>query len=307
MAEGKSGTQHYVPQLILRRFANGKDQVQVYDKWTRRHFPSSPRNMASEMSFYDLTTETGSISIDPVLSHLEVKVAPILKSVIEARSVATLTEPDRKAVAIFVATQMMRTLGARQRLQQTHEGVLAAFEARGLEVPAEFHTDEEEIKRSSLAAIVESAAIVPLILDKTWMLGSASAEYPFMVSDNPLVRCNTTNPATSFWGTDGLACEGVEIYMPLTPTLTLCFHCKSIVGQLRTAAAAAGVTSTQILDVMESGVAMEPHNEVTKFQNSLQVQAASRFLFSFSDDFSLVEEMLDAHPEFAKPQYVLVT
>ena len=46
--------QHYVPQLLLSRFADDRGQVRTYDKQTKKYFLQNLKNAAAENHFYRL-------------------------------------------------------------------------------------------------------------------------------------------------------------------------------------------------------------------------------------------------------------
>ncbi|MBK7841722.1 MAG: DUF4238 domain-containing protein [Candidatus Obscuribacter sp.] len=53
--------QHYVAQSYLSSFANEKEQLYVFDKVSRKVFPTKIRNIASEREFNDY-----SATLDPL-------------------------------------------------------------------------------------------------------------------------------------------------------------------------------------------------------------------------------------------------
>src|SRR5690606_12590554 len=53
----KPKNHHYVPQSYLRRFSFDETQVHVFDKFTRRSFPTNVKNVASETYFHDVPEE----------------------------------------------------------------------------------------------------------------------------------------------------------------------------------------------------------------------------------------------------------
>lgn len=51
--------QHYVPRFYLRRFADPKGQVTVFDRVSARGYRTSVANVAVESGFYDAYDEHG--------------------------------------------------------------------------------------------------------------------------------------------------------------------------------------------------------------------------------------------------------
>jgi hypothetical protein len=48
--------QHYVPQFYLKRFADARKRIYVFDKLTKRSFLASVTDIANERYFYDFPT-----------------------------------------------------------------------------------------------------------------------------------------------------------------------------------------------------------------------------------------------------------
>ena len=231
----RTKNQHYVPQFILRRFSNVAKKLWVYDKWTRRKFLSSPRNVASENAFYDVEFDGERISLESAMCDIEDSAIGTLNSIIENRSIGGVTRVEKERVARFLATQMMRTRAARDEFQQSQDALRAGLLAKNInesQLPAGFFDDEEGIKRGSLANLGIAEELMPHLLEKAWMLDAPHGDATFIISDNPLVRRNA-NPPSPYWGNNGIACEGIQIYMPLSSTLTLCLLCQTLVAPFR--------------------------------------------------------------------------
>ncbi len=115
MAEAKN--QHYVPQFLLRHFADPVSRVlHTFDKQSKRVFAANPRNVAAEGCFYEFDVECGSISLEPGLAELEARAAGILEGVIRAESLGRLSPDDRVLLAIFFAVQFTRTRQVRENM-----------------------------------------------------------------------------------------------------------------------------------------------------------------------------------------------
>lgn len=145
----------------------------------------------------------------------------------------------------------------------------------------------------AIAMISEAPAqFGPLLANKVWLLFAGLRNYPFIIGDNPISFQNQIDR----WprGNLGLGVEGIEVYLPLTPTRTLGILCPSIVHTLN--AAARG----EFLNAVGQGMPVELSQANILNLNSLQVRSAERFLFSSIGDFSLAREMLGAHPQFRR-------
>ena len=87
----RTKNQHYVPQFLLRRFADENERVHVYDKHARKSFVSATRNVASENCFYDLKEGNTEIALEPVMTEIENAALAALNSIADSGSIAKLT------------------------------------------------------------------------------------------------------------------------------------------------------------------------------------------------------------------------
>ncbi|MEA3159916.1 MAG: hypothetical protein QOD95_1464 [Gammaproteobacteria bacterium] len=87
-------------------------------------------------------------------------------------------------------------------------------------------------------------------------------------------------------GTLGLAVEGIEIYFPVSPTLTLGLLSPELgapIGAVRNLNEAMPCSAGNVV-----------------FQNSLQIAEAARFVLCVANEFALVLQMLADNPQFAR-------
>ena len=308
--KNRTQNQHYVPQFILRRFHSDDGRLHVYDKWTRRSFVSSTRNVASEKRFYDITIDNKVVTLEPTMCEIEDAALGAINAVIDNASLAQLSAETKNAIAHFFAMQIMRTRSARDVLSQMQEGfrkILPQKNLRESQLPPGFFMDEQQLKLSSLFNLRIANELVPHLLNKLWLLNQIPPDCSFFISDNPLARRNN-DPPSPHMGNNGLACPGIQVYMPLSPSLTLCFICETLIAPFREhkKLRMPPGESLPLLDAIDSRepLVIEPENVV--YLNSLQVANATRFLFSSTGDFSLADEMLDANPELSHPPQVVV-
>ncbi|HUX79169.1 MAG TPA: hypothetical protein VMW10_05430, partial [Alphaproteobacteria bacterium] len=117
------------------------------------------------------------------------------------------------------------------------------------------------------------------------------------------------------WGNLGLAVTGIEVYFPLTKTLSLAMLCRSHEETFQNVFKKIGFLKT-IMPGFERQLPVDMewienhkkgYNEATAIpimaqnvinHNSLQVKWSSRYVFSSKNNFSLVREMIAADPTF---------
>lgn len=165
--------------------------------------------------------------------------------------------------------------------------------------------DEEKASALDLAGHIES--FYPHFLYKGWVLYETSRQYPFYISDNPVVMHNQVDHRP--YGNLGLAVPGIEIYFPISSTLCLCLMCptiatefskayKSLMSMDRVAPGKAEATlkhaalTRSLCEGIVTGsvVPLAPDN--VTHANSLQVVFSSRFVYCELDSFDLVANMI---------------
>lgn len=273
--------QHYVARLYLRQFAyeSGKNpHIYAFDKATRRVIRPSIKNVAADLHFYE-TSDTG---VERLLGRVENGFMPAYRLLREAPSLDAIGTNDRVVIALFLAVQLIRTVEFRAQLKSMTAQVNQWSKRHGHNLDPSYTTIAEEqcreIQVSSIRTMVPDFA--ETMGQMKWIRLRNQTSMPFWTSDHPI---NFYNPRPSeIRGNLGLKCRGIQIFFPLSPTLTLCL-CDPI----------------DYRALPNDGVADDVQNVI--FQNDLQLRSSTRFILSRSGDFALATEILDEHPEIADP------
>lgn len=303
----RAKNQHYVPQFLLRRFGDNNQRVNVYDKHRRKTFVSSPRNIASENDFYELKIGDIQIALEPMMTQIENSACGHLNGIVENRTLSTLTSDAKSSIAFFMANQLLRTRAALEGVRQMADGLRRVGPSKGLtpeSMPSLFMDDEQQ-KQMSLMNLELAHDLAPRFLNKDWLL-CRDSRHRYLISDNPLVRKNYY-PSDPMMPNNGIGREGIEIYMPLSPELTLGFFCPTLSEKFRTRRRENPEIGIPLLDALDAGSPLDLDDDSVTYQNSLQIAFSSRFIFSATSDFTLVDTMLDRKPSLAKPKYFRVT
>jgi len=277
--------QHYVPQFYLKKFrvnqnepAESGTQIWCYDKKQRKSYRSGIREIVQQVGFYDYTNPaTGeTVSIEKNLSQLESKFKVVLDRVLSARQLPT-DYRARRDLARFIAYQSFRTLGTRELLRQ-----IGTIEAQLFgEDPSCFPPlQANELALSHIRVIGEfSESLIPMLLEKKWVLLYNRSTSSLWLSDSPVtLRNRHIFPGR---GNLGFGVPGVEVYIPLSPRLTLLLCDKE-----ERMSETGGFMDTAQID----------------FLNRLQGFYARRFVLSCDPDFGALGEMLEAFPAAHDPQ-----
>ena len=297
--------QHYVPQFLLRNFANGKkDQVWVYDKSANRSFPSNTKNVASESRFYNFEYQGQPLTLEAWLSKLEGQAKSVINFILAADSLSTLADNQKKVLASFLAVQLTRTKAFREKWNALPGQMREHFDKAGDKVAPGSQAEEFLREKTENDSKVQTARIIfdapatyaANFLDKDWLLGATSRKHPFYLSDNPLTRQNMADRPNL-----GLRTPGIEIYLPLSPTRALVMWCPTLIdlahrgaGPTADSSDPAGVIAMS--DALLSGKPVQYSVANVENFNSLQVIWSERYVFSTSNDFQLAEKMLGEHP-----------
>ena len=145
---------------------------------------------------------------------------------------------------------------------------------------------------------------LPHLLNKDLLLFKTDSRVPFCISDNPVALNNTVNDGDGIWGTLGLAAQGIEIYLPISKNLTLAYICPSVgmayeleKSKLYRMGAFIDEDAFYYLQARDTGRAIVLNPENVRFQNSLQIRNAERFVVASRDDFEDAIDMVARDPK----------
>lgn len=305
--------QHYVPRFLLAKFgADGTDvQLFAYDKQRRKTFKAGVHKVAKEKGFYDVSVGDLTLTFEPGLSELETAASRVINRVLEREEVGFLDEDERNTIAQFLLVQKFRTRHFIEYVDAGRRALASALDedAPGTSASLGFRDDPAESRALALWMLQRSGDFIPHILDKAWCLYEAPPQAPFWIGDNPVAMFNNVNQS-EVRGTIGLAVPGIEIYFPISPRYSMAFLCKT----LKTMAVEAHRRSLEareaygielstheavgaMRDGLEYGFPIPSSPENVEYANSLQVVHAERFVFASSDNFSMIQEMIDENPD----------
>ena len=308
--------QHFVPQFLLRNFTDSKGYLYVFDKAKRRHFRTKPRNIAAEFGFYDFHVDGELKSFEPFLTQVEGDASIVINETIAQQTLADLTVKARVKLSMFIAIQILRVRGTRERMISLSNNLHREILARGID-PNGFvkPLDEEAAKIESIEqCITLSQEIGEAIASRPWMLHKSPKGSHFVLSDNPVTQFHVASNRRGI----GVKTPGVEIYLPISPDLSICVLCNSWLDEFQRALALEKHFTSrnerrpldlspikEQIQLIKSGEPCMLMTDNVTHQNSLQVLSSSRFVISIDEDFSLVRSMVDINPELGKPPEIV--
>jgi hypothetical protein len=307
MTDTADTNQHYVSQFLLRGFHTGNEsQIWAFDKTTSKSFTTAIDKVASEHGFYNIR---GSAELDDIMRKFEEATAPIIKEIRERKSLAGIDEHKRIWLSGFTALQYVRTRAFSERSQDmmrqiTHVVTQMSGGKLSKELQKQLGVDEpgseHEKTLSTILGIVQTA--VDELRKKHMVLYRSDGSSRFWIGDSPVAMQNTINPGDGIRGTLGLAVPGIEVYLPIGKYLLLAHMCPTIAvaySGLEEDARRMGFTHAHAgpyLRALEHGTAVLMEREHIRFQNSLQLGYAERFVYSSVDDFGDARDILAGNP-----------
>lgn len=310
MSKG-SRKQHFVPQLLLRQFADAHERLYAYDMATDRSFPTSVRDAGHRNHFLSVPKLDGAdgpgAHHERMFQAYEGPAMAAIRAIAEAVSagvVGPVGHAERHALSRFIAVQYIRTPAAREQAFQivelmrrvlatevaarngfdTSDPKIARTIARFAAIPVEQHAELHAEHMLQQDYIEDLAAMFER---HVWLLGMNRTDEPLYVADHPVaVYGHVKRPGRGL----GPASYGAEVQLPLTSDLQLSLIERRLVE--------VEVPALLPLDG-RLYASLTPDN--VKFERSLQVHSAQRFVYCKRDDFALVKEMCDADPELRDP------
>ena len=284
----------------------------VFDKHRRVTYKSAIRDAACENGYYNIDIDGTDYTLENKLATLEDISSAIISKIVKQETLSNISSNEFMLFSLFCAAQILRTPLHRDFGRQFQDIIADWVNEQGGDVDQieNFQMfDAQELKRSHVQNISSlSIELSKHFRDKAMTLAKAPAGHQFFISDNPITMYN--HKPRPLRGNLGLALEGIEIQMPISKKLSLTFACSKMVNeiidkldkykQLRSFNAFVPIEIREVEELVyaiESGNAREIKPENVEFHNSLQVSQSSRFIYSSTDDFSLVEDMLTTNPE----------
>jgi hypothetical protein len=210
---------HYVPQFHLRRFADPRGKVWVWDKTRDRTFRAAPTNIAAEQQFYRLIDFEGlghdPLTMEKQFSDLEGEVAKITDQWLEwlpamaPAETVPIPEVNREIVSLHLALQYLRTSDTRD--------ILAAL-ARSDGVD---EVSVEERRRLHLELLWDQPTVQRLTASfsqATWVFAVNSTDTPYQTSDNPIAFRTADRRR---WVRMGAGARDAYATFPLSPTVMM--------------------------------------------------------------------------------------
>ncbi len=226
--KGETKRQHYVPRMILRNFSEDGKRLSLAANGRIIH-EAALSKQCYEDYFYgeDNVVEKG-------FAEEEGRVAAILGD-LDLERLSALDNGDLYQLKKFVHYQYARTRGAAEKLNRMTSSLVKSLlrtSARVNGAASPFtEADVAEVsvglKRAQDMNLAQAVKSLPILLDmEVAFLTAANRSEGFVISDHPVVLYNRfaeSHPRFGRWpaGAGGVASKGAQLYMPLSPDVTL--------------------------------------------------------------------------------------
>ena len=268
--------QHYVTKFYLKNFG---ELLYAFDKTTLKKFRTTPKKIGMESNFYGGEIE-GMPSLEKAFSSLEYDFSKAIHELIKTENYELLSDKSKINIHKFLSLQYIRTPAHKKEIVELYNYILNKMaKSKGfddanvkLEEKSEIGVHLKSIKDYPLYAMLIGRMKFITMINKT--------PTPFWTSDNPVCFDNFVPSAM---GNLGIINKGIQIHIPVSPKILL-------------------VAVDPIFFSDLSSVNEIYNKKGILFENFLQVENSSRWLFSNTKKFQKLKDMLDKNPELANPE-----
>jgi Protein of unknown function (DUF4238) len=245
--------QHYVPQFYLRAFTNQNGQLFVVDAKQKKHFLTSPQNVAAERDFNRVDVEgMDPHALEKALANFEAEIAPAIERV--KKEGAFKDAADRIAVVNLICALALRNPRKRENIDGVMEEILQRMMEMALATKERWESQVEQMKAEGV--LEESAEtdyerlkkmvkekkykfrmakeyqikleidhfneMLPLFFARRWRIMKARAETGgFVTTDHPVcLLWSKAEDRAGFFG-PGYGLPDTDVLFPLSSELGL--------------------------------------------------------------------------------------
>ncbi|MFU1859872.1 DUF4238 domain-containing protein [Sphingobacterium sp. NGMCC 1.201703] len=218
--------QHYLPKFYLKYFSIKKNEkeIGVYNinnKKTIRHAPL--KNQASKKFYYGKDGK-----IEDYFSKIEGDFAKVLKNIQQTHTLPKRYSDDRSKYAddystllLFVSCTFSRNPtvieGITKMINKSFELLFSPDDYEKYEIP---EMEKEESLHLNLKNLFD---LCRLMLDLEVKLILNNTQMPFIASDFPIALYNSYLERMKWpFGKTGFGAKGLQIFIPISPTLLIC-------------------------------------------------------------------------------------
>lgn len=313
--------QHFIPRCYLKRFSDNKRSIHTYDKIHCKKYNASLMSVCCEDDLYTMseeyvkesnergdgvinrfTIETDHFAhgVEPLYARFLAQVDGIKEDWVTGKDHYRLQFLEKREFALHILTQYFRM----PQIGDVMVDDYIRMERAGIDMIKEImavQTGNEDFRKLEVGVKCEKPALHANLsyLDNETLMTFANAiannifvfmiskENDFYTSDFPIVVSPHVKNVSPMYM--GLAQYGGELTIPLSPSLALSIYDRAY-----------------FKDKVElDGAFVEASNKEVRRQNFLRYMYATQHVFSYKNDFSLIDFVynLDGKHPFLKPNH----
>lgn len=277
----KTKRNHYIPQVYLRYFQNGKSIIKCYDKVKNKTFELNPNGIAFENHLYTAEDDKGIKSYEEFYTEkVDNKYNGIMERIKKSQTCYAIIKPLgnsnlKKDISNFITNQVLRLPTTIYMYkddynefldylkQKVKDSVIDNNKLEEYEKYIEKYRSDYKYKNEMLNILTKSKninIISNIIANNTWILLKNESDTLFCTSDSPIVTYNTMN---NLLMKNGFGRDDVIIGFPLSKEYYIIIY-----------------TDNHIKEI--DGKCFILNNESAgkiEFLNNLQIKLCERFIY----------------------------
>jgi Protein of unknown function (DUF4238) len=274
--------QHFIPRFYLKNFSlnsSGKS-LGIFNLTSSKFISGGTlKDQAYKDYFYG-----HDLIIEDSLSKLEIFAAKVLQNIKSQNSLSKISPKDHYQLLEFVIFLRERTVFMVDQLNESYDKFIKAVLSKDPSTLVDINKLNFELTHPTQYALTRAVASLPDVLDLSCKLIINKTKIPLITSDNPVVLYNQFLENRREIGSNtGLACKGLEIFLPLSPRLLLIFFDQDVykIGNKGNTSAditdASDVNALNILQCINANHNLYFNEEISELQIRKLVSRATRY------------------------------
>jgi hypothetical protein len=216
---------HFVPRFYLNAFSSAPRRIHVYNLDRESAIEDvSLRDQCYRRRFYGETDE-----IEDWLAQAERQASQVIHSIVKKQALPPNGSAEYSWLIAFVALQLQRTTAAARRIDLGADKLWKTVLAHD---PRVAQLDLDQIRIGVDQPILVALHALRLLMwgfeDLETQLVRAPVGQFFLASDNPVFRYNQYCEGVAGIGVLGALSRGLQIFLPLSPRLTIMLYDKDV-------------------------------------------------------------------------------
>ena len=216
---------HYVPRFYLRHFTTDGRSLSLYN--IERDLVVGSANLKNQCYRDYMYGKDGKQERN--LSLMEGALAELLKRLLTSHLLPAPWSPDHESLCILTLLQNARTAYASDAMDEFSDKIWKMVLEKDPRFPPEM-LEKVRIVNTDPAnlAVFTMLRLYHLIMDMDYRLLLAPEDSEFITSDNPVILYNQLLEFEPLGSKTGLACKGLQIFLPLSPKVLLAFFDRGV-------------------------------------------------------------------------------